>query len=165
MLLSSSCVFMFFCTATFSSVTSLICFILYILAFIWFHIVFLSCVSFQNWETAFTSPFFPRNNSTPSLAFFHARYFFYSLSLCFEYCEYKSNLEKVPLNNIRPNGAHYVIQPVSVCMSVLPLVISWPLCHSWTAWMISNKLGTRVKHFETMSTAYGSDGCLQGQCH
>ena len=37
MLLSSSFVFMLFCTAAFSSVTSLICFILFILTFILFH--------------------------------------------------------------------------------------------------------------------------------
>jgi len=37
---------------------------------------FASWVSFQNWETAFTSPIFPRNHSSPSKAFFRARYSF-----------------------------------------------------------------------------------------
>jgi len=73
-LLSSSFVFMFFYTAVTFSATSLICFILFILTFILFHRRLSSCVSFQNWETAFTSPISPRNHPLPSKALFRARY-------------------------------------------------------------------------------------------
>ena len=48
-----------------------------------FHRRLYSCVSFQNWETAFTSPIFPRNHSSSSKAFFRARYSFI-LWACFE---------------------------------------------------------------------------------
>jgi len=42
-----------------NSTTSLIYFILFILAFILFHRRLSSCVSFQNWKATFTSPIFP----------------------------------------------------------------------------------------------------------
>ena len=76
MLVSSSFVFMLFYTVAMNSTTSLIYFILFILAFILFHRRLSSCVSFQNWKATFTSPIFSRNHSSPSKALFRARYSF-----------------------------------------------------------------------------------------
>ena len=60
----------FFYTAAFSSATLLICFILFILAFILFHGHFSYCVSFQNWKTTFTSSnFSPTTHHLTKLSF------------------------------------------------------------------------------------------------
>ena len=89
MLLSSSFVFMLFYTTAISSATSLICFILFILI----QRRLSSCVSFQNSETAFTSPiFFPQPLINLQI-FLSCSVLLYSLSMFRRYCKYKSNLK------------------------------------------------------------------------
>ena len=107
MLLSPSFVFMFFYTAAISSATSPICFILFILTFILFHRRLSSCVSFQNWETAFTSPIFSRNHSSKQ-SFLSCSVLFYSLSLFRRYCTYKSNIKK-------PDSDVYTPEESAIC--------------------------------------------------
>ena len=114
-MLLSSFVFMFFYTAAISSVTSLICFIL---TCILFHRRLSSCVSFQNWETAFTSPIFhTTTHHIAKLSFvLGTLLFFESVSkILLNQFKYEINVSK---GRIRPKGAHYVIRPVFVCPSI-----------------------------------------------
>ena len=143
-------------TAVFSSLS---CFILFILTFILTH-RHLSSFHVHHFKIGKQLlPRFSYNHSSPWYSFI------FSEPLFRKYCKYISNLKNLLWILYARMERTMLFPPVSVCMSVLPLAFSWLLCNSWTTWRVSNKIGTRVYHFETMSTAYGSGGCLQGPCH
>ena len=132
-MLLSSFVFMFFYTAAISSVTSLICFIL---TCILFHRRLSSCVSFQNWETAFTSPISP--TTTHHIA---------KLSFVLGTLLYFDSVSKILLNQFKyeknVSKGEYARRErtmlYALYSSVRPLAISCPLFNSWTAWRVSKK--------------------------
>jgi len=124
--------------------------------------VFLLAYHFKIGKQLLPRRLFSSNHSSPSKAFFRARYSFILWGF-FEGSVNTNQIWKiVTLVRIRPKGAQYVIPR---CSSVRPLASSCPLCNSRTDWRISKKLVTHVNHFEATCRVYGSDGLLQCQGH